>query len=139
MPDTIDPFSRRESATVQIKDVEFTPRRPNGNTVTVDSILCKIKTVSFTILPDGVTTICQATLENGFTVNGYSAVADPANFDAQLGQTYSYKDAVRQIWPLEGYLLKQRMYEKSLPEVPAATKYPFVTRNAGSPFPVNAS
>lgn len=108
---TIDPFARREPPPVHIADVEFTPRTPNSNTVTTNSILTKIKTVSFTLLPDGVTTICQATLENGFTVNGYSACVDPANFDAQMGQTVSYKDAVRQIWPLEGYLLKQRMFD----------------------------
>lgn len=96
-----------------IKDVEFVPARPAKNTVTMEAILTKVKTVSFTVLPDNVTTICQATLENGFTVNGYSACVDPANFDAEIGRTMSYKDAVRQIWPLEGYLLKQRMFDLS--------------------------
>lgn len=44
-----------------------------SNTVTMDGILAKVKKTTYTVLPDGVTTICQLKLENGFSVNGFSA------------------------------------------------------------------
>jgi hypothetical protein len=33
-----------------------------------------------------------------------------ANFDQQIGCEYAYKAAVDQIWPLEGYLLAERLF-----------------------------
>lgn len=59
----------------------------------------------------GLLTICVLVLRNGFTVVGTSACASPANFDAELGRKIAYKHAVDQVWPLEGYLLKQRLHE----------------------------
>lgn len=58
----------------------------------------------------GLLTICVLLLRNGFTVLGKSACASPENFDAELGRKIARADAVNQIWPLEGYLLKQRLY-----------------------------
>jgi hypothetical protein len=56
-------------------------------------------------------TICVLVLKNGFTVTGESACASPENFDAELGRKIARANAVAKIWPLEGYLLKQRMHE----------------------------
>lgn len=56
-------------------------------------------------------TFCVLVLQNGFTVVGTSACASPANFDAELGRKIARKHAVDQVWPLEGYLLKQRLHE----------------------------
>lgn len=59
-------------------------------------------------------TICVMVLANGFTVVGVNhGPADPANFDAELGKDYARRNAVDQIWPLEGYLLKQMLAEKA--------------------------
>lgn len=55
-------------------------------------------------------TICVLTLRNGFTVVGTSACASPENFDAAVGRKAARNNAVQHIWPLEGYLLKQRLY-----------------------------
>ncbi len=55
-------------------------------------------------------TLCVLQLRNGFTVTGESACADPANFNAELGRKLAHVDAVRKVWPLEGYLLKERLY-----------------------------
>ncbi len=55
-------------------------------------------------------TICVLVLRNGFTILGKSACASPENFDAELGRKIARTDAVNQIWALEGYLLKQRLY-----------------------------
>lgn len=54
-------------------------------------------------------TICIVVLKNGFTIIGKSAPASPANFDAYLGRKLAYEDAVRQIWPLMGFALKDRL------------------------------
>lgn len=56
-------------------------------------------------------TVCCLTLKNGFTVSGESACASPENFDAEIGKQISYSNARDKIWALEGYLLKQKLYE----------------------------
>lgn len=61
---------------------------------------------------DGTTvTVCCLTLENGFAVVGESAPVSPENFDAELGRKIAYQSARDKIWALEGYLLKQRLYD----------------------------
>ncbi|QTP32807.1 hypothetical protein B7759_01385 [Burkholderia glumae] len=52
-------------------------------------------------------------LKNGFTVTGESACASPENFDAEIGRKIARQNALAKIWPLEGYLLKQRLHEGS--------------------------
>ena len=44
---------------------------------------------TFTVLPDGRTTICQLTLKNNFTVIGESACVSIENFDAAKGNFYA--------------------------------------------------
>lgn len=81
------------------------------NTVSKEGILNKIKKEKYTFLSDGKTTICQLTLENGYTVLGSSACVDPKNFNEELGKSISKSNAIDKIWELEGYLLAQRIYE----------------------------
>jgi hypothetical protein len=66
-----------------------------------------------TYLHHDLLTICVLTLTNGFTVTGESACASPENYDRHVGETYAYEDAFKKLWPLEGYLLKQRLYNKT--------------------------
>lgn len=54
-------------------------------------------------------TICVLVMKNGFNVIGKSAPASPENFDAEKGRTFAYEDAIRQLWPLEGYALRERL------------------------------
>jgi hypothetical protein len=82
--------------------------------VTIEQIESKIKGETYLVLPDGRTTLCTLTLENGYTIQGLSACVDIDNFDLHLGRKYAREDAVRQIWPLEGYLLAERMFEDKL-------------------------
>lgn len=56
-----------------------------------------------------VLTICLVVTRNGFTLIGKSAPASPENFDAELGRKLAYEDAVRQLWPLMGYALRERL------------------------------
>ncbi len=55
-------------------------------------------------------TFCVIVLRNGFTVTGESACASPENFDAEVGRKIARANAVAKISPLEGYLLKERLY-----------------------------
>ena len=82
--------------------------------VTLEGIQAKIKGETYLVLPDGRTTLCMLTLENGYTIKGLSACVDAAEFNLDLGRKYALEDAIRQIWPLEGYLLAQKMYEINL-------------------------
>jgi hypothetical protein len=79
--------------------------------VTLDGIKAKIKGETYLVLPDGRTTLCILELENGYTIKGLSACVDPAEFDLNLGRKYALEDAIRQIWPLEGYLLAETLFQ----------------------------
>lgn len=59
-------------------------------------------------------TICLITTVNGFTVIGKSAPAAPENFDAAKGRELAHDDAIRQLWPLEGYLLREQLHTTAL-------------------------
>jgi hypothetical protein len=64
-------------------------------------------------------TVCVLVLVNGFTVIGKSACVSPENFDEELGRKIARRDAVDQIWALEGYALKGRMLREQDGKVPA--------------------
>lgn len=53
--------------------------------------------------------ICILVMKNGFTIIGKSAPASAANFNADLGRKLAYEDAIRQLWPLMGYALRDRL------------------------------
>lgn len=57
-------------------------------------------------------TICILLLANGFSVVGTSAPADPENFNAEAGRDFARADALKKIWPLEGYLLREKLAAK---------------------------
>lgn len=59
--------------------------------------------------PLGILTLCALTMKNGFTVIGKSAPASPENFNADLGRKFAYEDAIRQLWPLMGFALRERL------------------------------
>ncbi len=59
--------------------------------------------------PLGLLSICILVMKNGFTVIGKSAPASPENFNPQLGEQYAYEDAVRQLWPLMGFALRDKL------------------------------
>jgi Phage protein (N4 Gp49/phage Sf6 gene 66) family len=54
--------------------------------------------------------ICILVMRNGFTVIGKSAPASAENFNADFGRKLAYEDAVRQLWPLMGFALRERLY-----------------------------
>lgn len=58
-------------------------------------------------------TICVLLLDNGWTLVGKSAPASVENFDAEKGKTFARDDALRQLWPLEGYLLRETIWRNN--------------------------
>jgi hypothetical protein len=89
----------------------------NAPTITIADIHSKIKAATYTLLSDGRTTICQLTLENGYTVIGKSACVSAENYNQALGEKFAFEDAVNAIWPLEGYLLKERLFREDRGDV----------------------
>lgn len=59
--------------------------------------------------PLALLSICILVMRNGFTVIGKSAPASPENFNAELGRKFAYEDAVRQLWPLMGFSLRDKL------------------------------
>lgn len=59
--------------------------------------------------PTELLTVCILVMKNGFSIIGKSAPASPENFNAELGRKLAYEDAIRQLWPLEGYLLRSEL------------------------------
>lgn len=94
--------------TDQERDAALT-NRPTPNHLTPDGIKAKVKNVTYVV--DGVLTLAIMTLENEYVVTGQSACADPANYDKALGEKIAFDDALKKIWPLEGYLLRQRLHD----------------------------
>lgn len=60
----------------------------------------------------GTLTICAIELQNGFKVVGTSACADPAEYNADVGQALAYKQALDKVWALEGYILRTSLHYK---------------------------
>jgi hypothetical protein len=85
--------------------VQKTPNR-----ITLHSIKSKVTAVNY-LHPDLLPsmTICVLQLDNGYVVVGKSAPTDPANYDEELGEQFAYEDALRQVWPLEAYLLRETL------------------------------
>ena len=79
--------------------------------VSLDYMLAKIWNEEY-IYPKSMPhmTICVIVLNNGFALIGKSAPADPENYDEQTGRTFAKEDAVRQLWQLEGYALREKLH-----------------------------
>ena len=94
-------------------EIEYMIKRKDLTAPRLDQayINSKIADVNFHVFPTTQLTVCCLTLENGFTVTGESACVSPTNFDAELGRGIALKNAKDKIWLLEGYLLKQKLFE----------------------------
>lgn len=66
---------------------------------------------AYYVFPGTTTTICRLTLKNGYGTIGESAAVSLANFDEEIGRKVARENARDKIWTLEGYLLKQKLFE----------------------------
>lgn len=90
---------------------------PSPNRVTKEYMESRIAKVDY-FGPEhfgGTMTLCQITLDNGFTTHGTSACADPANYKQDIGEHYAYERAFGTLWPLFGFLLKEKMHREAQP------------------------
>lgn len=62
--------------------------------------------------PLSLLTICVLVLRNGFTVHGVSACASPENYNKEIGQRIARENAEREIWPLLGFALRQKLHDQ---------------------------
>lgn len=87
------------------KKVQKTPNR-----IALDDMLAKIVSEEF-IHPESLPsmTICVLLTKTGFALVGKSTPADPENFDPALGKKFAKEDAIRQMWVLEAYVLREQM------------------------------
>jgi len=56
-------------------------------------------------------TLALVTMRNGFTIVGKSACASIENYDRELGERIAREDAERQVWPLLGFALREKLHE----------------------------
>lgn len=98
------------NSSLQISDNEAAAVQKTPNRVTLESMEAKVSKVQY-INPSEASymTIAVVILENGYVLIGKSAPADPENFNAELGKKFAREDAIRQMWPLEGYALRERL------------------------------
>ncbi len=101
----------------------------NAPRLTPNHIDSVIGSTHYVVVPNTTLTICTIILKNGFCVTGTSAAASPENFDKQIGQSIAFTNARNKIWELEGYLLKQKLYEAN-----AEAKFQSLTRSDGYPY-----
>jgi hypothetical protein len=80
--------------------------------ITEDAIKNRVADIKF--LYHDHLTICVLTVTNGFMVVGKSAPASPANYDRCLGENIAFDDAIKQLWPLEGYLLREKLSQQEV-------------------------
>lgn len=55
------------------------------------------------------TTFCILTLKNGYVVTGEAFCVSPENFDTGIGRRIAREAAKNKIWPLLGYMLRERL------------------------------
>lgn len=98
-------------SSLEVTDRESQEVQKTPNRVSLDYIKSRIKDVEY-IYPDGLPTMTIAVIyyENGFVFVGKAAPADEGNFNKDLGQKFAYEDGIRQIWPVEGFALRERLY-----------------------------
>jgi hypothetical protein len=101
---TVQPPYTFEQAQDWLKENAKHPR------ITAEFIAEQINNVDY--LTHGISTIAVVVLKNGFKVFGHSTPADPKNFNAEIGQSYAYDNAFRQLWPLFGFTLREYLNSK---------------------------
>lgn len=78
--------------------------------VTMEQVMAALEGETYTVLPDGTTTIAQLSMANGrFSAVGKSSCVSKENFNPDIGRELAKKDAVSQIWPLLGFSLAQKL------------------------------
>lgn len=84
-----------------------------GERVTKEYMESRIASTDFSTLPKATVTICNITLDNGYSVRGESACVDPANFNREIGEKIAHDNAFNKLWPLFGFLLAEARHVRA--------------------------
>ena len=80
--------------------------------VTLDEVIAAIKDVTYTLLPNGRTTICQITMDNDFSVEGDSACVSKEKYNQVLGEKIAYQRALDKVWEKLGFRLAETLWHE---------------------------
>lgn len=89
-----------------------------GNRVHPRDVDAAISKVEYVLLPDGRTTICLLTLDNGFTVRGESSCVSIENYDPAIGQPIALQNAKDKVWQLLGFRLADMLARAAALDMP---------------------
>ena len=95
---------------------EIQDKALNAPRIRPDDLEAKIVSEDYHVFEGTNVTVCLLTLQNGFAVVGESAAVSPANFNAEVGRKVARQKARDRLWALEGYLLRERLYQGALIE-----------------------
>jgi hypothetical protein len=84
--------------------------------LTPEHVAAQVVSVQYLRFPGTTVTVCCVTLRNGYNTIGHSACVSPENFDAAIGEQIAYKNALNEIWQLEGYLLAEWLCVQRVPQ-----------------------
>lgn len=87
--------------------------------VTKEAMESRIATTDFIRIGETVT-LCNLTLDNGYSVRGESACVSPANYNKEIGERIAYDNAFDKLWALFGFLLKEELFRSQVPNSEAA-------------------
>lgn len=119
------PEAARDTASLSITDA-LAAKGAKAPRVSIDAIKTQIRSVYYVsghealtalagiVMPEDeaalkIFTLALVIMKNGFVLIGKSAPASPENYDRSKGELFAYEDAIRQLWPLEGYALRERL------------------------------
>lgn len=98
-------MSSLEISDQEAKAVQKTPNRVA--LADIEAAILHVEYINTTIMPH--LTIAVIYLQNGWAEVGHSAPADADNFDADLGKKFAYENALRKLWPLFGFALREKL------------------------------
>jgi len=81
--------------------------------VTPEDVKAKIVKVLYKRMTDTLT-VCVIIAQNGYNVTGTSACASPENYNKEIGEKIAYDEAFGKLYGLEGYLLKEQLYQTAI-------------------------
>lgn len=105
------PYQTKEkNVSEQDIEAEIVAKGKTAPRITPDMLDAEIADEDYHVFEGSCLTVCVLTLQNGYSVVGQSACADPANFDAENGRKIARENARNAIWPLLGFRLKDMLH-----------------------------
>lgn len=78
--------------------------------VKYEDLTAKIADTRYHRIENTTATVCALVLQSGFAVIGQSACLNPEMYDEEAGRELAYQDAVKKLWELEAYRVKENAF-----------------------------